>query len=184
MNKFITAMAAFFVFAVGVMIGANQAHAAPLDVGGAAPDFTTDAALGGKTFTFNLAEKLKQGPVVLYFFPKVFTKGCTAEAHEFAEKTEEFNKLGATVIGLSADKIDEIAKFSVEECRNKFAVGRASPQIVKAYGVSLAPVGNMANRTTFVIAQDGNVALRFSQMDYRGHVSAAMDAVTKLAAKK
>ena len=57
---------------------------AALKPGDAAPDFTVDAVLGGKEFTFSLTEALKKGPVVLYFYPKSFTSVCTVEAHEFA----------------------------------------------------------------------------------------------------
>src|ERR1700740_378509 len=92
---------------------------AALKVGDKAPEFTTAATLAGKPFTFSLAEALKQGPVVLYFYPAAFTPGCTVEAHEFAEATEKFKALGATVIGVSHDPIDKLNKFSVTECRNK-----------------------------------------------------------------
>ena len=95
---------------------------AALKVGSKAPDFTTQATLGGKPFEFTLAAALKKGPVVLYFYPAAFTKGCTVEAHLFAEATDEFNALGATVIGVSKDDIDTLNRFSVSECRSKFAV--------------------------------------------------------------
>jgi thioredoxin-dependent peroxiredoxin len=167
--------------AAGGLFAATQSRAEPLQAGAAAPDFTTPGALAGKVFTFNLADKLKQGPVVLYFFPKVFTKGCTAEAHEFAEKTEEFNKMGASVIGLSGDKIDEIAKFSVDGCRNKFTVGRASPEIIKAYGVAFGPLAATSNRTSFVIGADGKIKMRYSDLDYSGHVTKSLEAVKALA---
>ena len=113
------------------------AHAA-LKPGDAAPDFTTDAALGGKQFRFSLADALKKGPVVLYFYPKSFTKGCTVEAHLFAEATEKFATLGATVVGISHDDIGTQLKFSTEECRDKFAVG-ADPDstIIKNYDAKL-----------------------------------------------
>ena len=107
---------------------------AALPNGAKAPDFTTDASLGGNPFKFSLAEALKQGPVVLYFYPKAFTSGCTVEAHEFAEATDKFKSLGATVIGISHDSIDTLNKFSVSECRNKFAVASdADKKISKAY---------------------------------------------------
>ena len=86
------------------------------------PISSTDASLAGKTFHFSLADALKNGPVVLYFYPAAFTPGCTVEAHDFAEATDKFKALGATVIGLSHDSIDKLNKFSVTECRNKFAV--------------------------------------------------------------
>src|SRR5580704_568215 len=80
---------------------------AALNPGAAAPDFTTQASLGGKEFSFSLADALKQGPVVLYFYPAAFTPGCTVEAHDFAEATEKFHALGATVIGVSHDPIEK-----------------------------------------------------------------------------
>ena len=94
------------------------------------PDFTTQATLAGKPFTFSLAAALKQGPVVLYFYPAAFTPGCTVEAHEFAEATDKFKAMGATVIGVSHDPIDKLKKFSVSECRNKFAVASDADQSI------------------------------------------------------
>src|ERR1035437_1292578 len=103
------------------LLSALAAHAAfaALPNGHAAPDFTTQATLAGKPFTFSLAGALKKGPVVLYFYPAAFTPGCTVEAHDFAEATDKFKALGATVIGVSHDSIDTLNKFSVSECRNK-----------------------------------------------------------------
>src|SRR6266849_1783586 len=111
---------------------------AALPDGTKAPDFSTDASLAGKSFKFSLADALKKGPVVLYFYPAAFTPGCTVEAHEFAEATEKFKTLGATVIGVSHDPIDTLNKFSVSECRNKFAVASdADLKIAKAYDAQL-----------------------------------------------
>ncbi|MCA3866794.1 MAG: peroxiredoxin, partial [Burkholderia sp.] len=81
---------------------------AELKPGAAAPDFTTQASLGGKTYTYSLADALKQGPVVLYFYPAAFTKGCTIEAHAFADAVDRYKAYGATVIGVSADNIDTL----------------------------------------------------------------------------
>ena len=114
--------------------------------------------------------------MVLYFYPAAFTKGCTIEAHAFAEATDDFQKLGATVIGMSADPIDKLNKFSVSECRNKFAVGSASAETIAAYDVKL-PVAPISNRTSYVIAPDGKVIYAYSAMDPAGHVSGTMDAV-------
>lgn len=151
-----------------------------LKIGDIAPLFKTTGALAGKEYSLNLAEKLQNGPVVLYFFPKVFTPGCTAEAHEFAEKTAEFEKLGATIIGMSGDDIDGLKKFSKEECRDKFAVAMASPEIIKSYNVGLDPLNKMANRTSFVIAQDGTIKFIHSDMDYKNHVKLSYEAVKAL----
>ena len=113
---------------------------AELKPGAVAPDFTAQASLAGKPFTFSLAAALKSGPVVLYFYPAAFTHGCTVEAHEFAEATDKFQSLGATVIGVSHDSIDTLNRFSVSECRNKFAVASdADLRISKAYGAQDFP---------------------------------------------
>jgi hypothetical protein len=93
------------------------------------PDFTVDAALGGREFKFSLAEALEKGPVVLYFYPKSFTSVCTVEAHEFAENIENFAAAGASVIGLSGDKIEVQRDFSTKECRDKFPVGADPTQV-------------------------------------------------------
>ena len=76
-----------------IAFAAAPANAA-LKQGAKAPDFVTTGAVGGKAFKIHLAEQLKKGPVVLYFFPKAFTSGCTAEAHAFSEAIEEFKKAG------------------------------------------------------------------------------------------
>jgi peroxiredoxin Q/BCP len=155
---------------------------AALPVGAAAPDFTTMGAKGGKTFQFSLAEALKKGPVVLYFFPAAFTSGCTVEAHEFAEASDDFAKAGATLIGVAADPIDKLAKFSVEECRNKFAVAVASPAMISGYDVKLPLLGR-SNRTSFVIARTGRIAFAYSAMSPEGHVSGTLAAVRALKAR-
>ncbi|WBO22161.1 peroxiredoxin [Sphingomonas abietis] len=149
---------------------------AALPVGATAPTFATQASLAGKEMPFDLAKALKKGPVVLYFYPAAFTSGCTIEAHDFAEATDGFHKLGATVIGVSADSIDVLDKFSVTECRNKFAVAAATPQMIADYDVKLA-TSTRANRTSYVIAPDGKVIFAYSAMDPAGHVEKTMDAV-------
>ena len=132
MNKLLTIAAAC------VALLGNAAYAG-LDVGEKAPDFKTDASLGGNVFKFSLADALKKGPVVLYFYPAAFSVGCTVEAHEFAEATDTFKQLGATVIGVSHDDIETLKKFSVTECRNKFAVASDGDQsIMKSYDAVLA----------------------------------------------
>lgn len=155
---------------------------AALPVGAKAPDFSTQATLAGKPFPFTLSQALKKGPVVLYFYPAAFTSGCTVEAHEFAEATDDFKKLGATVIGVSADPIDKLNKFSVEECRNKFAVASASPKMIADYDVKL-PVVAKSNRTSFVIAPDGKVIYAYSAISPAGHVANTMAAVKAWDAK-
>jgi peroxiredoxin len=172
--------------AIGGIVGAAallilpQAATSALAVGAKAPDFTTRGALAGKVFTLKLSDALKKGPVVLYFFPAAFTPGCTAEAHEFAEATDDFRAAGATVIGMSADPIDKLARFSTEECRDKFAVASAGPAIVKGYDVALPVPGGMTNRTSYVIAPTGRIVFVHSAMSYKDHVKSTLAAVRSM----
>ncbi len=149
---------------------------AALKQGARGTDFTTKAVLAGSEYTYNLNTALKKGPVVLYFYPKAFTSGCTVEAHEFSEASNEFSALGASVIGLSADTVDTLKRFSVEACRNKFTVGVGTKAIIQSYKVAL-PVMGGSNRTTYVIAPDGKVIHSFSNLGVKGHVSGALKAV-------
>ncbi len=153
---------------------------AALKPGVAAPDFTTQATLAGKPFSFSLADALKKGPVVLYFYPAAFTPGCTVEAHEFAEATDKFKALGATVIGVSHDPIDKLNKFSVTECRNKFAVASDADQhITKAYDAVLMASPEYANRTSYVIAPTGKIIYEYTAMNPDKHVENTLAAVQK-----
>ncbi|MCA1653958.1 MAG: peroxiredoxin [Sphingomicrobium sp.] len=152
---------------------------AALPVGAKAPDFQTTGAIAGKPFKLHLAEQLKKGPVVLYFFPKAFTSGCTAEAHAFSDASKDFQKAGARVIGMSADDLPTLEKFSVTECRNAFPVATASPAVIDAYDVKL-PMVNMTNRTSYVIAQNGKVTMVHSEMSWKDHVAKSLAAVQAL----
>jgi peroxiredoxin len=156
---------------------------ASLPEGTQAPDFTTQASLAGKSFQFSLADALKKGPVVLYFYPAAFTPGCTVEAHNFAEATDKFKALGATVIGVSYDNIDTLNKFSVSECRNKFAVASdADQKIMKAYDAVLAQKPEWADRTSYVISPEGRVLYSYTALNPDKHVENTMAAVQKWAA--
>ena len=96
MNKWIIMILAVALVAGGIFVySTRSANAEPLAIGAQAPDFATTGALAGKEFEFSLAEKLQNGPVVLYFFPKAFTEGCTIEANMFADATADFEAAGA-----------------------------------------------------------------------------------------
>ena len=152
---------------------------ADLKPGADAPDFTTQATLAGRPFTFALAAALKSGPVVLYFYPAAFTKGCTIEAHDFAEATDRFKSLGATVIGVSHDSIDTLNKFSVSECRNKFAVASdADAKISKAYDAKIL-MTSYSSRTSYVIAPTGKIIYAYSALNPDKHVENTLAAVEK-----
>lgn len=153
---------------------------AALKVGARAPDFTTTGALAGKPFKVHLRDQLKKGPVVLYFFPKAFTKGCTAEAHAFSEATADFRKAGASVIGMSADDLPTLQKFSVEECRNAFPVATATPATQKAYDVAWAEHPGLTTRTSYVIATNGRIVMVHDDLDFSRHVAKTLAAVRAL----
>lgn len=174
-----------FVASVLALLLPIAVHA-ELPVGSKAPQFSTRVAEAGKEKGFSLSAALTRGPVVLYFYPKAFTKGCTLEAHAFAEARDDFAAAGATILGMSADDIETLKRFSTEECRDKFAVGVASPAIIKAYDVALdykgLPAG-LSDRTSYVIAQDGRISFVHSELDYRDHVRLALDAVKALKSK-
>ena len=153
---------------------------AALPNGTKAPEFNTEATLAGKEFKFSLADALKKGPVVLYFYPAAFTPGCTKEAHLFAEATPQFQAMGATVIGVSHDPIEKLDKFSVSECRNKFAVASdADGSIMKAYDSVLESHPEYANRTSYVIAPTGEIIYSYTAMNPDQHVDNTMAAVKK-----
>jgi thioredoxin-dependent peroxiredoxin len=161
---------------------ANAAMAA-LKRGDAAPDFTIQAARGGKEFNFSLAEALKSGPVVLYFYPKSFTSVCTVEAHEFAENIENFEAAGASVIGVSADTIEVQREFSARECRDKFPIG-ADPgfAVIKAYDAAFKiPVYGpaFANRISYVISPERKILYAYADSSAEKHIENALAAVMK-----
>jgi peroxiredoxin len=156
---------------------------AALSTGGKAPAFTLQASQGGKVFTFTLADALKQGPVVLYFYPAAFTSGCTIEAHEFADAIDQYHALGATVIGVSHDPIDKLQKFSVSECRSKFAVAADTDQtVMKEYDAVLPQHPEYANRTSYVIAPNGTIVYEYTSLDPTQHVSNTLTALRALKA--
>ena len=172
MRKFLFALAAFSLVATPTT--------AALKAGATAPDFTTTGAVGGKEFRLHLADQLKKGPVVLYFFPKAFTSGCTAEAHAFSEAIGDFHKAGAQVIGMSADNLATLKDFSTKECRSAFPVAPATPAIQKAYDVAWAEHPGITTRTSYVIDRSGKIVMVHDDLDFSQHVARTLGAVKAL----
>lgn len=157
-----------------------QPLAAALPVGAKAPDFNTTGAVGGKPFKLHLADQLRHGPLVLYFFPKAFTQGCTLEAKAFADAMPEFRKAGARVVGMSADDLPTLQRFSTEACRSAFPVATATPATIKAYDVVLKQKPELSDRTSYVIASGGRIVMVHSELDWKDHVSKSLAAVQAL----
>ena len=156
---------------------------ATLKPGDHAPAFVAQASLGGNTYNYSLADELKKGPVVLYFYPAAFTKGCTIEAHEFAESVDQYKAEGATVIGVSHDDIDTLKRFSVSECRSKFPVAAdGDSKIIKSYDAAL-PLSSKANRVSYVIAPDGTVIYEYTSLSPDKHVANTLQALHEWNAK-
>ncbi|QCP49028.1 peroxiredoxin [Trinickia violacea] len=170
-------MASAVALGLSMTLGTLPAQA-ELKPGDKAPDFSTQASLGGKTFDYSLADALKKGPVVVYFYPAAFTKGCTIEAHLFADAVDEYQQYGATVIGVSHDNIDTLTKFSVSECRSKFPVA-ADPDnhIIEAYDSALPMKKSLANRVSYLIAPDGTILYEYTSLSPDKHVENTLQAL-------
>lgn len=163
----------------------SQSVLAALKPGDRAPEFSAQASLGGQVSTFSLAEHLKRGPVVLYFYPAAFSKGCTIEAHLFAEAIEQYQALGATVLGVSNDKIDTLNKFSVSECRSKFAVAAdTDKKIMQSYDAVMLLKSDYASRISYVIAPDHTIIYEYSDISPDKHVENTLQALRQWQARQ
>ena len=172
--------------ATALVAGVAGSADAALTAGAKAADFTTRGARAGEVVDVHLAALLQKGPVVLYFFPAAFTGGCNAEAHAFAEAIPAFTKAGATVIGMSADDVPTLQRFSTEKCAGAFTVASAGPAVVAAYDVDLhhqMAGRNLTSRTSYVIGRDGRIAFVHDAMDASQHVATTLAAVERLAAR-
>ncbi len=193
MNKVLLSLAVSMLLSLPVL--------AALKVGDKAPDFSARASLAGKEFGFSLESALKKGPVVVYFFPSAYTKGCDLEAHTFAEMKDKFDAAGATIIGVSGDSIVRLNKFSAdpEYCAGKFPVASdAAKQIASSYNLATAaPRDGMKDvngdvvdhdiieRVTYVIGKDHKIIATFSSKDDGlspdAHVQKSLEIVQHLA---
>ena len=144
-------------------VGGPSAFAA-LAPGVKAPDFTAPAAMDGKAFTYKLADALRKGPVIVYFFPKANTGTCDAEAHAFADKINDFKAQGATVVGVSRDTPETLAVFSTAKCASAFPVASdVDGKISHGFDAAL-PIVSYSNRTSYVIAPDGTVVYQYTAL--------------------
>lgn len=156
---------------------------AALAPGAKAPAFTASAYLAGKPFTYKLADALKKGPVVVYFFPAAHTPGCNLEARQFSVAIDDFKAQGASVIGITAGNVDELAAFSkeTEHCGGKFPVA-ADPgaKIAKQYDATLSAKPEWSSRTSYVISPSGAIAHVYSDLNPNQHVKEMLEAVKSL----
>ncbi len=169
---------------------------AALKEGDKAPDFTAAASLAGKEFNFALKDALKKGPVVVYFYPAAFTGGCNLQAHAFSENSDKFAAAGASIIGVSLDKIATLNQFSADPqyCAGKIPVASdADGKIAKSYDLQVreAKPGakntrgdeidhGFAERTTFIVKPNGTVAATISNLSPADNVAKALEAVQQV----
>lgn len=177
---------------------------AALKVGDTAPDFTAKGSLGGRPVTFHLADAVKKGPVVLYFYPSAYTGGCDLEAHTFAEEAGKFAKAGASIAGVSADNLGRLTKFSADPdfCAGKFPIfSDESTKIAASYDLHVTPpiagardvrgqeIGHgFIERFTYVIGKDRKILATFSSktdnLSPDQHVTKSLAIVQKIKAGK
>ena len=178
--KKLIATVAMGTLAAAVLAGSAVAG---LKEGAKAPDFTAPAYLAGQPFTYKLADALKKGPVVVYFFPAAHTQGCNIEAHLFSEAIDQFKAAHATVIGVTAGNVDQLADFSkeTEHCGGKFPVA-ADPgaKIAKQYDSILTQKPDWSDRTSYVVAKNGDIVKVYSNLNPNEHVNETLAAVKAL----
>jgi thioredoxin-dependent peroxiredoxin len=192
-----------FMLGVGLCLLIGLPVLAALKVGDQAPDFSARGSLGGKEFDFSLKAALKKGPVVVYFFPSAYTKGCDLEAHTFSQEKDKFDAAGASIIGVSADSIARLNRFAAdpEFCAGKFPVASdADKKIAASYNLAtVTPKAGMLDvkgdavdhdlieRETFVIGKDGKIVATFSSNEDHlspdQHVEKSLEIVQKLSSK-
>jgi len=187
------------ITAVALSVFACVASAA-LNEGDEAPAFELRASRAGKPFQFELKDALRRGPVVVYFYPSAFTRGCNVQAHTFAVKHDEFAAARATVIGVSLDSIATLNEFSAdpEYCAGKVPVASDPHGIVaRSYGLTVRdPVEakrdtrgvqishGSAERTTFVVATDSKIAAVIGGVSPTENVALALEVVQRLARER
>jgi peroxiredoxin Q/BCP len=191
-------------FSLLLIVAAVPAFAA-LKQGDTAPQFKTQASLAGKEFTFSLADALRKGPVVVYFYPSAYTSGCNVQAHEFAVNYEKFSAAGASVVGVSLDNIARLNQFSAdpEYCAGKLPVASDEKgDIARSYDLKIISEYNgqslitmkdtrgveighaAAERTTFIVTPDGKIAATIGGIVPKDNVMKALEAVQQLSQTK
>ncbi len=152
-----------------------------VQVGDKAPDFTLPSQTGEQV---RLQDRLGERVVVLYFYPKDNTSGCTAEACAFRDSHEAFTDAGAEVIGVSSDSADRHAGFADRHRLPFTLLADQGGRVRRAYGVP-AVLGLIPGRVTYVIDRSGTVRHVFNSMtNIDGHVGEALEVVRKLQAEQ
>jgi thioredoxin-dependent peroxiredoxin len=186
------------LLAAGIGLVSTSVLAA-LQPGTSAPMFTAQASRNGKDFRYSLKGALRHGPVVVYFYPSAYTKGCDIEAHTFSTDIAKFTAAGASVVGVSLDSISRLNDFSKDPnyCAGNFPVASdTGGHIAKSFDLTVAAgraglqdvrgveIGHgFAQRTTFVIKPDGTIAATIGGVAPADNVDKTLAAVQALSSK-
>ncbi|GAB6853382.1 peroxiredoxin [Asaia astilbis] len=176
MSRRVTLTSLSALFGLSLALSAPAANAA-LPQGSEAPNFTLPSTQNGRVKPYILRDALSKGPVVLYFYPAAFTKGCTAEANGFADAMPRFTALGATVIGVSMDGIDKLDDFSVSQIRGLFPLASDTDgKVARLYDAKM-PMLDIAQRVTYVIAPSRRIIATISSETPANHIEKALAAL-------
>jgi thioredoxin-dependent peroxiredoxin len=159
-------LAVVAILAVGLFLRSASADTKAPEVGTAAPDFTLNSQEGKPVSLHDFKGKW----VVLYFYPKDFTSGCTVEAHNFQRDLAQYEKLNAVIVGVSAQDTDSHQKFCTKEGLSFKLLADTEHKVSETYD-STMPVVKLSSRHTFLI--DPNGVVRKSYMDVKPDVHSA-----------
>ena len=155
---------------------------AALKVGDKAPDFSARASLAGKQFNFSLADALKKGPVVVYFYPKDDTPGCTIQGQSFTATHEQFEEAGIRIVGVSQDGVDSHKAFC-----NKFGftidlLADTEASLLGSLGIGQSEYKGTKywDRTTFVVDPGGVIRAVYEKVSPQGHEQVLLTDIKKL----
>lgn len=167
-------------FAVSLCLFVSPAHAM-LDVGQTAPDFRLSAAKNGAVVTVDSQALRRRGPIVVYFYPAAFTPGCSLEAKLFADQIPAFERMNATVVGISGDNISTLKEFSVAHCRGRFPVASDNGlKVAKQFDATSSFGGGFAARISYVIDTGGKVRYALNDANPGKHVDGTLNTVRAL----
>ena len=163
----------------------SQGALAALKPGDKTPEFSAPSSLGGQVSTFSLSEVLKKGPVVLYFYPKDNTPGCTTEAMQFRDHHKEFVKAGAVVLGVSRDNMASHDKFKQNLELPFELIADTEEKLCHMFGVVKNKImyGKKVKgieRSTFLIDAQGILREEWRGLKVAGHVEEVLKAVKAL----
>lgn len=163
---------------LAVLLGVLASKAWGLQVGDPAPDISVPSTSGKDVKLSNL----KGSWIVLYFYPKAFTPGCTAETCSLRDGYSEIQKLGATILGVSLDNLATQIDFKTKYHLPFDLLSDSKKEMAKAFG-SLGLAGLMAQRKTFLIDPEGKIAFIFEKVNPRGHDKEVAETLKKLQPK-